>query len=45
LLGWVLVPLLVAAGVVATGVHQGAYAPDAWYTRAVRWLVDNLGGA
>lgn len=42
--GWVLVPLLVVASVVASGVHQGAYRPDAWYVRTVRWLVENLGG-
>jgi hypothetical protein len=39
LLGWVLAPLSVAAGVVLVGVHLGASRPDAWYTELVRWLV------
>ena len=37
-LGWVVFPLLVAAALVATGAHLGATQPEAWYTRAVRFI-------
>ncbi|MDH5671919.1 MAG: hypothetical protein OEZ06_07190 [Myxococcales bacterium] len=38
LVGWVLLPLLVAATIFAVGVHLGANQPDAWFTELVRWL-------
>ena len=38
LIGWVLVPLVVAAALVGAGAHLGATQPDAWYTRTVRYV-------
>ena len=38
LLGWVVMPLLVASLLVGAGVHLGATQPDAWYTRVVRFV-------
>ncbi len=39
-IGWVLVPLLVAGALIASGVHQAAHNPDAWFTKAIRALSD-----
>ena len=40
LIGWVLVPALVAGAIFAAGVHLGANGPDRWYTRAATWVAD-----
>jgi hypothetical protein len=37
-LGWVVLPGLAAVALVATGAHLGATRPEAWFTRAVRWI-------
>ncbi|MGD8861942.1 MAG: hypothetical protein PVI30_18165 [Myxococcales bacterium] len=38
LFSWIVLPGLAAAALVATGAHLGATRPDAWFTRAVRWI-------
>ncbi len=38
LMGWVVVPLVVAGSIFGAGVHCGARRTDAWYTKAAVWV-------
>lgn len=39
---WLFIPALIATGFVLFGVHLGAQHPDAWYARAIEWLVASV---
>ncbi|TPV93454.1 MAG: hypothetical protein B7733_20470 [Myxococcales bacterium FL481] len=42
LLGWLVLPGLLATALVALGVHVGANHTDMWFVRLVAWVVGQL---
>lgn len=40
LVGWVLVPAMVALTLFGLGAYVGAHHPASWVTRLVRWFVE-----